>query len=253
MKEKKKKYNNIMTGKKEIDYKDLIESLHRENMLFFVLGSLISADSNYDKKSIETNRKYLEQILFKLESMEETGETIVPKDDIVKYIERAKECIKVLEPKVEEKHSDFDVGLYLKALSFATKCHEGHKDKGGFDYIGHPIRVADRCSSSIAMVVALLHDVMEDCNVTVDDLLAEGFPKEVVEAVEFLTRSDVETYDGYIRRLSKNKLAREVKLADLEDNMNVRRLNRELTENDLSLLNRYIRAYKFLKEVKDED
>ena len=242
-----------MTGKKEIVYKDLIESLHRENMLFFVFGSLISADSNYDEKSIETNRKYLEQILFKLESMEETGETIVPKDDIVKYIERAKECIKVLEPKVEGKHSDFDVDLYLKALSFATKCHEGQKDKGGSDYIGHPIRVADRCSSSTAMVVALLHDVMEDCDVTADDLLAEGFPKEVVKTVAILTRGDTETYNEYIQRLSKNKLAREVKLADLEDNMNVRRLNRELTEGDLSLLNRYIRAYKFLKEVKDED
>lgn len=247
-----------MTGKKEIDYNDLIESLHRENMLFFVLDSLISSNSNYDEKSTETNRRHLDQILSKLEIMKETGanpfgETIVPKYDIEKYIKRTKECIKVLEPKVEEKHGDFDVDLYLKALSFARKCHEGQKDKGGNDYIGHPIRVADRCSSSTGMIVALLHDVMEDCNVTADDLLSEGFPKEVVEAVEFLTRTDVETYDGYIRRLSKNKLARNVKLADLEDNMDVRRLNRELNERDLSLLNRYIRAYKFLKEVKDEN
>ena len=242
-----------MVEKKKIVYKDLIESLHKENLLLFVLRSLISAYSNYDEKSIETNKRYLKEILTELEKMNGTDETTVPKEEVEKYIERAKECIKVLEPKVEEKHSDFDVDLYVKALSFATKCHEGQKDKGGNDYIGHPIRVADRCSSTTGMIVALLHDVMEDCDVTAYVLYAEGFPKEVVEVVEFLTRTDVETYDGYIRRLSKNKLAREVKLADLEDNMDVRRLNRELTEGDLSLLNRYIRAYKFLKEVKDED
>jgi hypothetical protein len=242
-----------MVEKKKIVYKDLIESLHKENLLLFVLGSLISADSNYDEKSIEANKKYLKEILTELEKMNGTDETTVPKEEVEKYIEKAKECIKILEPETDGRYTDFDSILYLKALSFARKCHEGQKDKGGNDYIGHPIRVADRCSSTTGMIVALLHDVIEDCDVTADDLLAEGFPKEVVEAVEFLTRTDVETYDGYIRRLSKNKLARDVKLADLEDNMNVRRLNRELNERDLSLLNRYIRAYKFLKEVKDED
>ena len=242
-----------MVEKKKIVYKDLIESLHKENLLLFVLGSLISADSNYDEKSIEANKKYLKEILTELEKMNGTDETTVPKEEVEKYIEKAKECIKILEPETDWKYTDFDSILYLKALSFARKCHEGQKDKGGNDYIGHPIRVADRCSSSTAMIVALLHDVMEDCDVTAYVLYAEGFPKEVVKTVSILTRGDTETYNEYIQRLSKNKLAREVKLADLEDNMNVRRLNRELTEDDLSLLNRYIRAYKFLKEVKDED
>ncbi|MDY3033504.1 MAG: HD domain-containing protein [Odoribacter sp.] len=111
-----------------------------------------------------------------------------------------------------------------KALEIAYKAHAGQLDKGGNPYILHPLRVALHCRTEEEKMVALLHDVLEDTAVTLEDLEREGFPEEVLEAVEYLTKKDGEDYQTFIKRVSHRTLAIRVKLRDLEDNMDESRL-----------------------------
>lgn len=139
--------------------------------------------------------------------------------------------------------------LYNTALRLAIRAHEGQRDKGGRDYVTHPIRVAARCRSLQAKTVALLHDTLEDTSVTVDELREQGFPDEIVEAVQAITKRKGESYESFVKRLSGNALAREVKIADLEDNMDIRRLN-EITDRDVNRLRIYLQAWKFLSNCQ---
>ena len=147
-----------------------------------------------------------------------------------------------------EKHFLMDYNeLYDKALQIAIRAHKGQKDKAGHDYILHPIRVSERCDDPRAKIVALLHDTIEDTDVTADYLREEGFTEEIVEAVLAVTQSEGEEYDDYVRRAAQNELGRMVKRADLEDNMDIRRLP-ELTDRDVERLRKYLRAWQYIVE-----
>lgn len=137
--------------------------------------------------------------------------------------------------------------LWSRALAIATRAHEGQVDKAGAVYLLHPIRVSQRCQKEAEKIVALLHDVVEDSAVTADDLRNE-FPDFIVEAVLALTRQAGETYENFIVRCSQNAVACQVKMHDLEDNMDITRLP-ALTNTDLERLNKYIRAYRFLRSL----
>ena len=137
--------------------------------------------------------------------------------------------------------------LYDKALQIAIRAHKGQKDKAGHDYILHPIRVSERCDDPRAKIVALLHDTIEDTDVTADYLREEGFTEEIVEAVLAVTRREGEEYDDYVRRAAQNELGRMVKRADLEDNMDIRRLP-ELTDRDVERLRKYLWAWQYIVE-----
>ena len=137
--------------------------------------------------------------------------------------------------------------LLEKALQIATDAHLYQVDKAGAPYIFHPIRVLNRCSTDDEKIVALLHDTIEDTEVTAEYLLMEGFPRNIVDAILSVTRNEDENYEDFIKRSRLNPIGRQVKLHDLEDNMDITRLN-ELTEKDLYRLNKYIKAYKYLKE-----
>ena len=137
--------------------------------------------------------------------------------------------------------------LYDKALQIAVRAHKGQKDKAGHDYILHPIRVSERCDDPRAKIVALLHDTIEDTDVTADYLREEGFTEEIVEAVLAVTRREGKEYDDYVRRAAQNELGRMVKRADLEDNMDIRRLP-ELTDRDVERLRKYLRAWQYIVE-----
>ncbi|WP_298546650.1 GTP pyrophosphokinase [uncultured Parabacteroides sp.] len=137
--------------------------------------------------------------------------------------------------------------LLTKALQIATKAHEGQTDKAGAPYIFHPIRVSNRCFTNDERIVALLHDTIEDTYVTSDYLLSEGFPRNIVDAILSVTRNEDESYEDFIKRSRLNPIGRQVKLHDLEDNIDITRLN-ELTEKDVHRLNKYLKAYKYLKE-----
>ncbi len=135
-----------------------------------------------------------------------------------------------------------------KAIRLAVEAHSGQLDKGGAPYIIHPLRMMMTMGTAVEKIVAVLHDVVEDTGWTLEALLHEGFSEEVVEAVACVTRQEDESYEAFIERAAQHPIARRVKLADLEDNMDVRRID-SLTEKDQSRLVRYQKAWRRLKEL----
>ncbi len=132
------------------------------------------------------------------------------------------------------------------AIALAVKAHKGQVDKAGQIYILHPLRVMFAVDGEVARMVAVLHDVIEDSDTTLDDLRAMGYSEAVLSALECLTRREDESYMEFVQRAKVNPIAREVKLADMEDNMDIRRLT-QITDKDRERLNRYRNAWKFLK------
>lgn len=110
------------------------------------------------------------------------------------------------------------------ALKIARKAHEGQKDKGGQPYINHPMAVADLVKSQTEKIVALLHDVCEDSDITIDDLRVAGFNDEVLEAVKAITKVDGESYEEYLDRVARNPVATTVKIADMTHNSDLSRI-----------------------------
>jgi len=133
-----------------------------------------------------------------------------------------------------------------KAIQIAVNAHFGQKDKAGSPYILHPLRVMQSVESLDAKVVAILHDVVEDTDVTFDDLINKGIPKHLVITLRLLTHTDKLTYEDYIARIAENPLAVKVKLADLKDNMDLSRL-KKFEDEDIELFRKYVNSYKFLK------
>ena len=138
-----------------------------------------------------------------------------------------------------------------KAERIARKAHAGQTDKAGEDYISHPLRVSARCTSPKAKIVALLHDTVEDTYVTPEYLKEQGFDNEVVEGVLSVTRNEGESYAQFVERAAENPIGKEVKIADLEDNMDVRRLG-DLAEKDMARLHKYLHAWRYLKGLEPD-
>lgn len=128
-----------------------------------------------------------------------------------------------------------------KARKIAEKAHAGQRDKGGNPYILHPIRVMERCETELEKITAVLHDVLEDSEYTLEDLRKEGFADEILEALICLTHLEGEGYMEYIERVCKNPLATRVKYADLQDNMDLSRILHP-TEKDYARLEKYKKA-----------
>ncbi len=135
--------------------------------------------------------------------------------------------------------------LLGRAIAIATEAHRDQKDRYGAPYILHPLRVMARTSSDLEKVVAVLHDVVEDTQWTFQDLQKEGFPVEVIEALKCVTKQEGEDYDHFVERSAANPIARHVKLADLEDNMDVRRMP-DVKAEDLQRLQKYLKAWRRL-------
>lgn len=133
-----------------------------------------------------------------------------------------------------------------RAIEIATEAHRGQVDKAGNDYVQHPLRVMAAGKTTNEKIVGVLHDVIEDTDWTFERLAAEGFSSEIIEALQCVTKlSEEEPYDDFIERVKASRLAVAVKLNDLADNMDIRRLG-ELTEKDFKRLQKYHRAYKQL-------
>ena len=134
-----------------------------------------------------------------------------------------------------------------KAIQIALAAHKGQLDKAGKPYIEHSLRVMGLGSTDDEKIVGVLHDVIEDTSYTIEMLINEGFSTDIIEALKCITKtSDDEAYNLFIKRVKKNKLATTVKLNDLTDNMDIRRLQ-SLTKSDYSRLCKYHVAYKLLK------
>ena len=133
-----------------------------------------------------------------------------------------------------------------RAIEIATEAHEGQFDKAGRDYIGHPLRVMEMGRNEEEKIVGVLHDVIEDTDWTLEKLAEEGFSQEVISALRCVTKlSENENYDDFIDRVKKNPLAVAVKINDLTDNMDIRRLP-YLSDKDVKRLKKYLKAYKRL-------
>ena len=128
-----------------------------------------------------------------------------------------------------------------RAIAIAAEAHTGQVDKAGAPYILHPIRVMLRVPSIEEKMTAVLHDVVEDTTITLDMLLAEGFPREVVRAVDALTKRSGETYEAFVARAAMDPIGRSVKLADLAENSDLTRIQSPTTK-DIERVEKYRRA-----------
>ena len=138
-----------------------------------------------------------------------------------------------------------------RAIEIATEAHRGQLDKAGNEYIGHPLRVMAMGKTTEEKIVGVLHDVVEDSAWTFEQLAAEGFSAQVIEALRCVTKqSETEPYDKFIARIKHNPLAVVVKLNDLTDNMDIRRLP-YLSDKDLSVLKLHSFAVQGFKSSLD--
>lgn len=132
------------------------------------------------------------------------------------------------------------------AIQIAAQAHRGQQDKGGQAYILHPLRLMLAASSDDERVVALLHDVVEDSDWTLDDLRARGLTPVQADALDAVTRRNDEDYDAFIRRAGANPLGRAVKILDLRDNSDLSRIATP-DENDQARVEKYRRALQVLQ------
>ena len=136
-----------------------------------------------------------------------------------------------------------------KAISIATAAHKSAQDKYGSPYIQHVTRVMEMGKTTDEKILGALHDVVEDSNWTFKQLEKEGFSKKIIAALKCVTKtSDTEDYEAFINRIAKNKLGVKVKLNDLSDNMDIRRMDK-VRSKDIKRLNKYLKAHKKLSAL----
>ena len=138
--------------------------------------------------------------------------------------------------------------LIKKAMKIAFEAHKDQTDKSGLPYIYHPFHLAQQMETEAEICTALLHDVAEDSSITMEDLRREGFPAEVLDALTLMTHDKSVPYMEYVAKIRKNPVARRVKLADLQHNSDLNRLD-SVTDEDL----RRVRKYRIAQTVLADD
>lgn len=134
------------------------------------------------------------------------------------------------------------------ASKIAYKAHEGQTDKAGVPYIFHPIHIAEQMDSEESCVVALLHDVIEDSDITLE-ILSKYFNDDIIAALRVLTKKENDDYVMYIKRVKTNKLATKVKIKDLEHNRDLTRLDK-VTDRDKKRSMKYWEAIRYLEDIE---
>jgi len=137
--------------------------------------------------------------------------------------------------------------LTKKAYKIAFEAHRDQLDKTGLPYIHHPLHLAFQMSDEVTTCVALLHDVVEDSDMTFEELEKLGFGGEIINALRLLTHADDVPYMDYVREIKKNPVAAAVKRADLMHNSDMTRLD-VVTEKDLQRAEKYKKALEILSE-----
>lgn len=135
--------------------------------------------------------------------------------------------------------------LTKKAMRISFEAHKNQTDKNGMPYIFHPIHLAEQMIDEKTICVALLHDVVEDTDITFDQLEKEGFSKEVIDALKLMTHDDSVPYMEYIKSIKTNKIASAVKLADLKHNSDLTRLDK-VDEKAIKRAEKYQKAIELL-------
>ena len=138
--------------------------------------------------------------------------------------------------------------LTKKALKLCFEAHKDQVDKSGMPYVFHPFHLAEQMTTEETVITALLHDVVEDTDYTLQDIVAMGFPCSVTEALALLTHDKSVPYFDYVNKIKTNEIARTVKLADLRHNSDLKRLN-SIDEKVLRRVEKYNRAIDILTNV----
>lgn len=133
-----------------------------------------------------------------------------------------------------------------KAMRTAYKAHEGQVDIAGMPYIFHPIHLAEQMDTEDSICLALLHDIVEDTDLTIKELRKRGFKEEVLIALELITKKPDEEYFSYIKKVKESPLATQVKIADLKHNMDVSRLKKPSKYSE-KRIKKYKKALSLLK------
>lgn len=136
--------------------------------------------------------------------------------------------------------------LTKKAIKLCFEAHKDQVDKSGLPYVFHPFHLAEQMESEDAAVVALLHDVVEDTDYTLEDLRGMGYPPQVLEALALLTHDKAVPYLEYVKAIKHNPLARRVKLADLRHNSDLSRLD-TVDEKAMERVKKYAQAIQLLE------
>ncbi|HAE51926.1 MAG TPA: GTP pyrophosphokinase [Ruminococcus sp.] len=140
--------------------------------------------------------------------------------------------------------------LTVKAMHIAYDAHSGQTDKNGMPYIFHPFHLAEQMHTESEICTALLHDVAEDTDITIEKL-AEDFPEEITDALKLLTHDKNIDYFDYVREIKTNPIARKVKLADLKHNSDLSRMTASgivPSEKDIKRREKYLKAIEILNE-----
>ena len=135
--------------------------------------------------------------------------------------------------------------LLDKAAQICVTRHAGQRDKMNCAYFQHPMRVAMRCRTDEEKIVALLHDTIEDTDVTPEYLIEQGFPQQIVDGILSVTKREGETYEDFVKRAKQNPIGRIVKIHDLEDNLDVLRLD-EVSPEMAARYSKYLKALRYL-------
>lgn len=133
-----------------------------------------------------------------------------------------------------------------KALKLCFEAHKKQVDKSGMPYVFHPFHLAEQMQTEETTVVALLHDLVEDTDYTIEDLVSMGFSKNITDAIALMTHADDVTYMDYVRKIKNNPIAKVVKLADLKHNSDLTRLD-VVDEKALKRKEKYLKAIKILE------
>ena len=136
-------------------------------------------------------------------------------------------------------------GTLERAIEIAARTHAGQVDKGGAPYILHPLRVMLRVAPGAQQIVAVLHDVVEDSEVTFEDLAREGFAAEVIAGLRAVTKIEGESYEDFVARAALDPVGKAVKLADLMENSDLSRIA-EPSQKDMERVEKYGRAIEYL-------
>ena len=134
-----------------------------------------------------------------------------------------------------------------RAIEIAASAHLHQTRKNGSPYVLHPLRLMFQCTGEEQQIVAVLHDVVEDSDWTMEQIKQEGFSEEVVTALKLVTHEEGVPYEEYVMKIAENPIARAVKMADLQDNINLLELP-ELSENSLLRVQKYHRAWNLLQD-----
>lgn len=136
-----------------------------------------------------------------------------------------------------------------RALKLCFDAHKDQKDKSGMPYVFHPFHLAEQMTTEETIIVALLHDVIEDTDYTIEDLIKMGFDNNVTTAISLMTHSPQVDYMEYVGIIKNNPIARKVKIADLKHNSDLSRLD-SVDEKELKRREKYLNALAFLEEAE---